>query len=152
MSVIQCIKRFLFGAPGWIVFGMTALWLTPFCIRDVRWCPACWDSHLLYVVIYGVSLFTVFGLNSLELITGFWSRSRLLKRVLVAWVGYTFAMFTSFVIILSLDSARKLRFYGGDAGGSSGLFIWPSVILYGIIGLAVCGVAAFIRAYQDFKA
>lgn len=54
-------------------------------------------------------------------------------------------MFVSLAVIVALDSARVLHYYGGDAGGSPGLLIVPSVVGYGILAAAVAGVSLIVR-------
>jgi hypothetical protein len=141
------IKRVQTEAPGWIVFGMLAVWLAPLWVRDLIEYPIVshWNSHLLYAVLFGMALLGVLALNSLELATGFWSRSGIWLRVLGICGGYASMMTVSLVTILTLDSARVLHYYGGDAGGSPGLLIVPSVIAYCVLGVVLAGVAALLR-------
>jgi hypothetical protein len=54
-------------------------------------------------------------------------------------------MFISLAIILPLDWARVLHYYGGDAGGSVGLLIVPSVIAYSIVGAVVAAISLIVR-------
>ena len=54
-------------------------------------------------------------------------------------------MCLSLMIILTLDSARMLSYYGGDAGGSPGLLIVPSAIVYVILGTVVAGTSLIVK-------
>ncbi|GEM_PF-934783 len=139
-------KSVLAGLPGWIILGMTSVWLLPFCIRDLmkHSLVADWDSHLLYAVLFGTAIVAMLTLNGLQLLTD-WRRHGVWLQVLSICGGYALAMFISLVIILTLDSARVLHYYGGDAGGSVGLLIVPSVIAYSVIGAVVAGIAAIVR-------
>jgi hypothetical protein len=140
------LKGVLAGLPGWIILGMTSVWLIPFCIRDLMKHPlvAYWDSHLLYAVLFGTAIAAMLTLNGLQLVTD-WRRHAVWLQVLSICGGYALAMFISLAIILTLDSARVLHYYGGDAGGSVGLLIVPSVIAYSVIGAVVAGIAAIVR-------
>lgn len=129
------------------VFGMMAVWLAPFCARDLMEYPVLshWDSHILYAVLLAAAILGVFALNSLELATGFWSRPGIWLRVLGICGGYALVVAVSLAAILTLDSAGVLHYYEGDAGGSPGLLIVPSVIAYCVLGVAVGGIAVFVR-------
>jgi len=137
----------LMGMPGWIVFVMTAVWWTPFCIRDVMEHPtvAYWDSHLLYAVLLGMGVLSMLTVNSLQSATGFWSRAGVLLRILSIVAAYALTMFVSLVVLLGLDSTRVLHYYGGDAGGSAGLLIIPSVIVYSVVGGALGAIVVVVR-------
>ena len=140
------LKGVLTGLPGWMILGMMSVWLIPFCIRDLMKHPlvAYWDSHLLYAILFGTAIAVMLTLNGLQFGTG-WRRHSVWLQVLSICGGYALAMFISLAIILTFDSARVLRYYGGDAGGSVGLLIVPSVIAYSVIGAVVAGIAAIVR-------
>ncbi|MEI8289307.1 MAG: hypothetical protein WCH99_07525 [Verrucomicrobiota bacterium] len=140
------LKGVLVGLPGWVVLGMTSVWLMPFCIRDLIKHPlaAYWDSHLLYAVLFGTAILAMLTLNYLQLVTDPWRRHGIWLQVLSICGSYALTMFISLAIILTLDSARVLHYYGGDASGSVGLLIMPSVIAYSAIGALVASIAAIV--------
>jgi hypothetical protein len=140
-------RRVLTGMPGWIVFAMVAVWLTPFWVRDLAESPFLkyWDSHLLYVVIFSVMVLAMLALNGFVTATGLWDRMGIALRVLTVWSGYTLAMLINLVVLITLDSVRVLHYFGGDAGGSPGLLIVPSVVLYATVGAVVAGIAVAQR-------
>jgi hypothetical protein len=98
---------------------------------------AYWNSHILYAILFGAASLALVTLNGFESTTGFWSRAGTWVRFLCVCGGYALTMIASLVAILSLDSARLLHYYGGDAGGSPSLFIIPTVIIYSFIGVIV---------------
>ena len=131
--------NFFKATPGWLVFGMTAIWLAPFCIRDMTQFPLIdyWNSHILYAILFGAAILAMITLNGFESATGFWSRAGTWARFFYVCGGYALAMIASLVAILSLDSARILHYYGGDSGGSPGLLIIPTVLIYSFIGVTI---------------
>ena len=141
------LKGVLVGLPGWVILGMAGVWLIPFCVGDLMEHPlvAYWDSHLLYAVLFGTAILAMLTLNGLHLVTDVWRRHGVWLQVLGICGGYALAMFISLAIILALDSARVLHYYGGDAGGSVGLLIMPSVIAYSVIGAVVASIAVIMR-------
>ena len=132
----------LSGWPGWTVFAMAGVWVLPFCIRDLAKHPLLrfWDSHLSYAVLIGVPLLAMLTLNALDLRTRFFRRSPGPLRVVALCGAYALTMLVSLALVLGLDSARMLHYYGGDAGGSVGLLIVPSVLAYGVVGAVVSAV------------
>jgi hypothetical protein len=109
---------------------------------------AYWDSHLLYAILFGAAILTMLAMNSLHLVTAFWNKPGVWVRVVSICGGYAFTMFVSLILILSLDSARVLHYYGGDAGGSAGLLIVPSVVFYSVFGVVIGGIAAIVRRFR----
>ena len=63
--------------------------------------------------------------------TSFWGK------YLMIMSAYTAQMILILISVLLLDSARVLKYYGGDAGGSVGLLYFPSIVIYWFTGAAL---------------
>ncbi len=143
--------KFLAAVPGWIVLGMTTVWLAPFCITYLIFFPLLeyWNSHLLYGILFGVSILAMLILNSLELASGYWGRSGSTKKIIIVCGSYALTMLISLIVILSLDAAHVLKYYKGDAGGSPGMFILPSIIFYCAIGILLIGFSSIMKRFRQ---
>ena len=140
-------RRFLAAVPGWIVFGMTAIWLAPFGIIHLIQFPLreYWNSHLLYGILFGVSILAMLILNSLESASGYWGRSGSTKKIIIVCGSYSLTMLVGLTALLMLDAVRIVGYYKGDAGGSPGMLVLPSVIFYWVIGLVCIGFSFITR-------
>jgi hypothetical protein len=85
------------------------------------------------------------ALNAVEAATHFVGRLPVWLKIVVLCGTYSFACFLSLVGIMWLDKARVLRYFGGDAGGSVGLLIVPSVVAYCGLGVLASAVAFLVR-------
>lgn len=151
MANANNLKSILAVAPGWIVFGMTAVWLGPFCIVHLIRFPLYeyWNSHLLYGILFGVSILCMFILNRLELANGYWARSGSSKKTLIICGGYALTMLTGLTVILLLDTMRVMGYYKGDASGSPGMLILPSIVFYCVVGIIFIGFSSIIRRFRQ---
>jgi len=143
-------NRVLKGLPGWIVFGMGAVWFIPLGGAHLLRYPlvAYWDSHLLYMVLLAAAFLVLLGMNALDLATDFWRRAALWLRILILCGGYAFMTACNLTVLLTLDAVGILHYYGGDPEGSAGMLLMPSAFLWLILGGVSSGLAFIVSRFN----
>jgi len=99
----------------------------------------------LYGILFGVSILAMLILNSLESASGYWGRSGSTKKIIIVCGSYSLTMLVGLTALLMLDAVRIVGYYKGDAGGSPGMLVLPSVIFYWVIGLVCIGFSFIMR-------
>ncbi len=142
------VPSFVHQDPGFLVIGMTSAWALPACIISLYDFPLLeyWDSHIIFVMIFGPSILGMLVLNNLV------SANRVLKKggiwvtTLSVWITYACVTIASVSLTVFSDSLFRIpSYYRGDAGGSIGLIMLPSVTFYLGVLLVVASLHSIVR-------
>lgn len=135
---------------GVILMGMTLWWNVPL---FVVYLPTYsfrthLRSYLLYLVVIGVALVFARVLSALDANMGWWNRCGYWGKYALLCGAYAVEMAAILVVLLLLDAYHILAYFGGDAGGSVGMFFLPSILVYLLAG-ALLGVVRAI--YENWN-
>ncbi|HOW55936.1 MAG TPA: hypothetical protein PLR60_14955 [Syntrophorhabdaceae bacterium] len=132
---------------GIVLLCMSLWWVIPFFVVHLVVYPllAHFRSHLLYVVIIFFSLLFAVTLGFADRKRGLWERYGYWRRYLLLCGTYLLQTAVVLAVLLTLDSRGLLGYFGGDAGGSIGMLLIPSVVIYLLIGAVAGGITELIK-------
>jgi hypothetical protein len=133
------MNKILTRWPGWLVFGITVIWIGPISLLMLM---GFGDSPYIYLSIFVVAVLVMLALNRIAKSEA-WKRRRSWQRILIVCAAYDLIMILSLVLILL--EGDGIRFQGMDGGGSGALFMLPSAVLYSLAGI----VLAVISHHRD---
>jgi hypothetical protein len=138
--------------PGLYVVFM-GCWIIPFFIAALISYPM--TEHVYSYIPFFIA-FLVLGtsgyvLGSLNSRFDFWTRYGMWKRCCVLVGMYTLAVGLILVLVVTLDSYRLVTYFGGDAGGSFGLLLLPSIIIYLALGGVFATITTIIKRVKAHR-
>ncbi|HNR33097.1 MAG TPA: hypothetical protein PKI11_19560 [Candidatus Hydrogenedentes bacterium] len=121
---------------GLLLIGMTLWWVLPFFIGHLFTYPFRdhFSSHLLYLVVITVALLAGLLLSALDARTRLWTRLGYWGKYALLCGAYAAETIVVLVLLIALDARRVLTYFGGDAEGSVGMLLIPSILFHVLAG------------------
>jgi hypothetical protein len=129
----------IFRNPGLYLFLM-GWWIIPFFVTELATHPVnkYFSSYVPFFIAFAVLGSSAYILGLLNGAFGFWARCSVWKRFGLLVGVYALSVILIVVLVIILDSYGLVKYFGGDAGGSFGLFFIPSIVIYIVLGMLIC--------------
>ena len=130
----------------WLLL-MALWWVIPFFVIHLLARPflPSLNSHLFYVVLILVALGAAAVVSAVDGKRDLWRRSGYWGKYGFLCGAYAVQGILALVIVVTLDSLGLIGYYGGDAAGSIGMLIVPSILAYFVLGGITGGVLALVK-------
>jgi len=114
---------------------MAAVWSLPFALFAIVSEPTEFKYHMHHFWFFISPVLIGFLINNNSKLYSVWLRSDLWWRIIFLNAAYIISSIITFALFIS--EIGSSGYYGGDGGGSYVLLLFPSVILYIIVGLLI---------------
>ncbi len=130
----------------WLLW-MALWWVVPFFVIHLLARPFLSNlrSHLLYVVMILVAMGAAAVVSAVDGKRDLWRRSGYWGKYGLLCGAYAVQGILALAIVVTLDSLGAIGYYGGDAEGSIGMLIVPSILAYFLLGGIAGGVLALVK-------